>query len=818
MRCRQVVGGTVSGRIWKGPRVLVRIGAGALLIVLGCIDVPAAFACDPYDPTNDPGGLIQICDLPDGKVATIDGAYDGNQSIVFNEAVPITVFNAGLIDISGGTALFLAGPSVTYQGTGAFLRTGGGAGLVAVADSAIELGISDFIQADIGLETTTTGDPDAQPRTVDIRLQGAEIIAASAGIKISQGAQDSASILVDRNSSITVGQGGQAIYVNAGTTGIILAGAVQGQSQVSALGDGNDELELHPGFIFEGRIEASGGNNKLILGGAGNESFDLEELGPKYNGFNSFSKTGTSAWTLSGDATQQFDLDITTGTVIFNGSLTGSNTFWLRSSATLSGGGEVDDLEAWGTISPTGTLYAGDVIFHSGSILEVDTRSIEASQLKVRSAVLGGASVRVIPSAGSLMTYDILVSDAPLGDGDTFDDNVILSTTTPRYQAALSYEANKVILTLQQTGVTFSSFAKTPQQAAVAALLDALGPQAPYYAQLDVMSPEDAAALLEQMSGSEFAATTGALLQNTSSLSAASLGRIQQQSGALSSGDVAMGYTSFYDGEWTGGLYPSVWGRLIAGTSSIGGTVSGSAALVGGLDVQLGSDLTLGVLVGMGSSSIVSDTTTTSSVDLSAGLYGAQEFGGFALRFGASMTHHGVGSTRIISAPGVSETLTASYGAATVQAFAELAKEFDLGAFGLELFGNLAYARHFSPRFTETGGAGALTVAASTSDAVDATIGVRVTHQAALGDKLLTTGVTAGWKHRFSATPSTINSLSGSAPFEVAGVSTAGSALVAGLDMRLDLDARTGLELAYNLEWSGSGMAQAISARYAKMF
>lgn len=797
------------------------LGVSATLLA-ALIEVRAAHACVLYDAASDPDGLIQICDSPGGKVASIAQAYNGNQSIVFNEADPLTVFNAGVIDVSSGPpALSLLGPDVTYHGDGAFVRTAGGSGLVAVAfDGNIELGISDFIEAETAIEATANPGSSSSPRSVDIRLEGAELVASQMGIRIGQSASDTASIVIDGNSSVTTSSQpvAQAIHVTNGKTDIVLAGKILGHSQISTLGDGDSRLELQPGFIFEGRIEAYGPTNTLVFGGAGSESFDLEELGPKYNGFKSFSKTGTSVWTLSGDATQQFDLDITTGTVIFDGSVGGGNTFWLRAPARLSGGGDLDDLEAWGTISPTGTLYAGDVIFHSGSILEIETTSVGASRLEVTSAVLGGASVRVIPSAGSLMTYDILVSDAPLGTGNRFDDDVLVATTTPRYQAALSYETNKVILTLQQTGVTFSSFAKTPQQAAVAALLDALGPQAPYFAQLDVMSPEDAAVLLEQMSGSEFAATTGALLQNTSSLSAASLGRIQKQSGALSSGDVAMGYAAFSDGEWTDGLYPSVWGRLIAGTSHMGGSVSGSTALVGGADVQLGNDLTLGVLAGMGSSSIVSGNTTTNSVDLSAGLYGAQEFGGFALRFGASMTHHSVGSTRTVSAPGVSETLTASYGAATVQAFAELAKEFDLGALGIELFGSLGYARHFSPRFTETGGAGALTVAASTSDAVDTTIGIRATHQAALGDKLLTAGVTAGWKQRFAATPSTTNSLSGSAPFEVAGISTAGSALVAGLDMRLDLDARSGLDLAYNLEWGSSGFAQAISGRYAKMF
>ena len=75
-----------------------------------------------------------------------------------------------------------------------------------------------------------------------------------------------------------------------------------------------------------------------------------------------------------------------------------------------------------------------------------------------------------------------------------------------------------------------------------------------------------------------------------------------------------------------------------------------------------------------------------------------------------------------------------------------------------------------------------------------------------------------GWKHRFMAAPSTMNSLAGGTPFEVAGTAIGGSALAAGADLRLDLDDRTGLEVAYALEWGATGAANTISARYTRKF
>ena len=79
-------------------------------------------------------------------------------------------------------------------------------------------------------------------------------------------------------------------------------------------------------------------------------------------------------------------------------------------------------------------------------------------------------------------------------------------------------------------------------------------------------------------------------------------------------------------------------------------------------------------------------------------------------------------------------------------------------------------------------------------------------------------GAMLGWKHRFMAAPSTMNSLAGGTPFEVAGASSAGHALVAGADLRLDVDERTALEAAYALEWGGSGAANTVSARYTRLF
>lgn len=820
------------------------------------------FACDPALAACFPGDWegVELCDEPDRLRVLITEDIDPAQRMYFgsSDILFLDVFNAGVIDTTDGVALELQGQRIAYTGS-------------ATADmAATEVGLSIFdptLGASAVVDHDITAAKGIQVRAlamgapavrIDLKLNGT-IEATIAGIEVTQIGGGTVDIDIGAGARIVMADphppvepdpladpAPPPIALNVlvdGPTNVTLAGKILGVHQQSVLGGADDTLTLIPGFELEGTINAgeqgptgdtlvlggvTGQTGTLDLGAIGrlaDESDPIEEDDPVrgyFLGFENFAKSGGSIWTLKGTAIQNFDLDIEgTGTVNVTGSVLAASRFTVGEDATLAGNGTLGIIDVWGNLGPgdfsVGSMVAAEAILQPGSIFEVEVTNAGFDQLDVADVTIAGGSVRVIPSAGVVGSFHILTSDQPLDLSDRFEDVLISS---PRYQADLSYdEVGKVTLNLARTGVTFSSYATTPQQAAVAALIDAMGEDAPYFDKLDVMGPEAAASFLEQLAGTDLAVTGGALIQSTAVLSSASLGRIQQQSGTLGPTNVVLGYSSFTaDENWTDGLNPSAWGRLIAGTSTIGGATAGSVAMIGGADVQLGDDWTLGLLAGMGASSIVSGATTTSSTDLSAGFYGSREFGNFALRFGGSLTHHSVGSSRTVTAPGLTETFTANYGALTAQAFAEAAVEFDLGPVGLELFGDLGYARNFSAGFTETGGAGALTVASSSSDAFETVLGVRASHQTALGTTLLTTGAMLGWKHRFMAAPSTMNSLAGGTPFEVAGTSSAGHALVAGADLRVDIDERTALEAAYALEWGGSGAAHTVSARYTRLF
>ena len=816
---------------------LALTGVAAMWAICPTAAIAQPVMCDG-GPTD---GVVVACADGIMRVDIAPGAIGALEIVPSHaEAIGLELFNAGVITAHGTTALTLTAQSITYHGLDtAELISEAGTGLEATSDGDVSIILDHAITARNGI--VVTGSSRFQKVTVD--LTGGELRAAQLGIwVVNRYIPEPDGAATDLAGPVTISIGREveismldpdeqaepaAIVVDGHTPAhVTLAGKILGPSQRSVLGDADDTLELLPGFELQGTI--NGGTEKSMRGDV------LLVSGVQTLAVSDFAgRPPTEA-----------------GGPLVRDPYIGFETLVIGPASRVSGAGSLeqfDRLEVAGTLAPgAGSLVAGAVVFEHVSMLEIDIGADDHSQLSVGSLqIINGSRVRILNTTKRTGSFDIVLFDERVFDGPGEPPTFVIDYDDPTMIAALDYQDDRITLDISlrdepdpgtepdpgpdpdpdtdppdtpPSGI-FSQSARTSEQQAVARILDDLGPDAPYAAEFAAMDPAQRTAFLAQLAGSGFAATGSALLQSTATLSAASLGRIQQQSGSLGPVSPVLGYSAFTTGErWTNGLHPSVWGRLIAGTSTIGGGAGGSVAMLGGADVQLGDEWTLGLLAGIGASSFANGNTSGRSTDLSAGFYGAREFGSVSLRFGGSLTHHSVDSTRTVTAPGVIDRYTASYGALTAQLFAEAAVEFDLGAAGIELFADIGYARNFSAGFTEAGGAGALTVAGSSSDAVDTLIGVRASHQTALGTRLLTAGVMLGWKHRFMAAPSTINSLAGGTPFVVAGTAIGGSALAAGADLRLDLDEYAGLEIAYALEWGATGAANTVSARYTRRF
>jgi uncharacterized protein with beta-barrel porin domain len=771
-------------------------------------------ACDA-----DVTGIVFTCN-PDGSAElVIDAtALTDTTSLLAYADAPLSIRNSGHFEFDGGGGfLTLMGKPITYQGDGASISAPHAIAINAYSDGPglATFVLNDVISAQVGLYVKSN-----DGGALDIEMIGGSIT-ADVGLQLKQAVPGRIDIAVRAGAII---EGKQPIVVdNAGTTRLLVAGKLIGL-EGSSLGAGDSELELHPGYAISGPIQAVEGENTLIWGGSGEGHFSLASIGShlvdgvetgQFLGFQHFRKTGLSNWSLTGALAHPFDLDLEQGTLTFDGARAEQGLITVRSAGRLAGAGTVGDLDVFGSLAPRGTLFAGDVVFHPGSLLEVTTSAAGADLIQVTSVGdLGGTTLRVVPSAGYHGGRPILLTNTPLATGNHF---IAVRSITPRYRPELTYTDQSVLLDLVATGASFAGFASNPTEVAIAELLDAMGPAAPYYDMLDTMAPEDVSRLLVQLSGSDLAVTGDVLLQNTGLLDATIIGRLQQQAGMLGQIDAPLGYTSLVATPTS--ISPTgVWGKLVAGNAASTTTASGATALFGGADTTLSNGATAGLLVGLGQSAVSSGSTVANSTDLSIGTYAAADLAGLHIRLGTSLTNHTVTSSRRIQSPGVDTRLTADYSIVTAQVFAELAQQFDLGPLTAELFGDFGYARNFTSAYTEQGGAGALSVAAQSSDAIETQLGARFSQRIAMQTTLLTLTGSLAWKHRVANTPGTLQSFAGSATFSMPGGVTTTNGLVAGIDVHLDQSAEAGLDVSYRLELGDTGTAQTISARYAHLF
>src|SRR5690606_2133436 len=100
--------------------------------------------------------------------------------------------------------------------------------------------------------------------------------------------------------------------------------------------------------------------------------------------------------------------------------------------------------------------------------------------------------------------------------------------------------------------------------------------------------------------------------------------------------------------------------------------------------------------------------STASADNVHVGIYGGTQIDALKLRAGAGYTHAAIGTERSVDFPGLSDDLSAQYGAHLLQGFAEIGYAIDAGVTTFEPFANLAHAQLRTDRFTEAGGDAAL--------------------------------------------------------------------------------------------------------------
>ncbi|MBU1312588.1 MAG: autotransporter domain-containing protein [Alphaproteobacteria bacterium] len=310
------------------------------------------------------GGSVTLSQGALGEVGSITGGRGGDGLVGGEGGAGVFLYDGGTLSLEAGS---IAGG---HGGNGDGISASGGAGVLSnlgnVWNDASITGGDGGSGPNYMQNSPVTGRPPYGDGGNGIKAWGGRIINAQNGM-IAGGVgggtdyenstypsgnggagvffTDGQPAYLENHGTITGGTGGSwpTGYAQPGRGGAGVVGASSGGTHVindgtitgALSGDGatranavslfgsNNRFEFWSGSDVTGdvAVAAGGSDNAFVLGGAGDGAFDLSRLGPagQFSGFDTFGKTGSSTWTVSGDAEPAM------GWVIEEGTLLGSS-------------------------------------------------------------------------------------------------------------------------------------------------------------------------------------------------------------------------------------------------------------------------------------------------------------------------------------------------------------------------------------------------------------------------------------------------------------------------------------------------------------
>jgi len=529
------------------------------------------------------------------------------------------------------------------------------------------------------------------------------------------------------------------------------------------------------------------------------------------------------------------------GDAVLGGSLNVARGGALAGHGTVgSGAGSLVTIASGATLSPgnsIGTLTVnGDLAMAAGSHLVAEISTPGASDRVAVSGTgdISGSVLDVSGQGAKIGHYAIVTTTGGLTG--TFGSVTGIGPISAFVGMTDSYDANNAYLDVLRVR-DFADAGVTRNQKSAAAGVQSLSGGDPFYAGsplydaiLQLQSDAAARNAFDQASGEVHASARTALIEDSQFARNAVNDRIRAAFDGVGSGNGVV--TTYVDGKPVPVAATTdraaLWGQGFGSWSQTGS--DGNAArlthstggFLTGLDAPVFDGWRLGVMAGYSHTSFEANDrrSSGSSDNYHVGLYGGTAWGGLALRTGAAYTWHEIATSRSVAFPGFVDSLKGDYSAAMAQVFGELAYGYDAGPARFEPFANLAYVNLSTDRFTELGGAAALTSASTTTDATFGTIGLRASTGFELGGARFTAKGVIGWRHAFGdTTPLAIQRFAaGGDSFSIWGVPIARDAatLEAGLDYAITRDAVLGV--AYNAQLGSDAADQGVRANFNVKF
>ncbi|TAN05782.1 MAG: autotransporter domain-containing protein [Rhodanobacteraceae bacterium] len=419
----------------------------------------------------------------------------------------------------------------------------------------------------------------------------------------------------------------------------------------------------------------------------------------------------------------------------------------VAKGATLNGIGTIGGLDAFGTVSPGGSIgtfhVIGDAMFESGSTFNVEANANgTADQLAVggKTTIKGGNTV-VLSQPGNWSpstSYTIITSGA--GVTGTFagvsDDQVFLTPT-------LAYGTDDVTLTLARNNINFGSVAQNPNQQGSAGGIEGIGFGNALYDAVVKLNAADAQTAFEQTAGEYHASQQTARVEDSRYIREAMNQRLRNgdhDTEAAKVGDTKL--TAWAHG-W------GHWGTVDSDGNAAKLADNGDGLLVGA-DMPVGA-ARVGVAGGASRNSLSLNDRASWGRETSTwlGAFAGVDVNAFSLRGGFAYAWDRIPSNREINFPGYTDRLSGNASGDTLTGFIEGSWTFHFASGTVSPFLNVAHTKVETDASTEAGGAAALHSYDNTANVSFSTLGARgainFAHNLNLHGEL-------GWQHAFGDT------------------------------------------------------------------